>query len=141
MTFSAGETVEPAAELPAGDADRHVGADRLVPAPNIAYVAALGPAAVAQSDRIASEAVSALMGSTAGTLIAAAILISIFSAANGLTLTAPRVYFAMAQDKLFFARLAEVHPRYGTPAFAIVASSAWRFSSQPLAPSNSSSPM
>ncbi len=44
---------------------------------------------------------------------------------RGLTLTAPRVYFAMAQDKLFFARLAEVHPRFGTPAFAIVASSAW----------------
>jgi len=65
------------------------------------------------------------MWPTAGKLIAAAILISIFSAANGLTLTAPRVYVAMAQDKVFLGRLAEVHPRFGTPAFAIVASSAW----------------
>jgi APA family basic amino acid/polyamine antiporter len=51
--------------------------------------------------------------------------VSIFSAANGLTMTAPRVYFAMAQDKLFFARLASVHPRFGTPAFAIGVSSIW----------------
>ena len=93
--------------------------------PNIAYVGALGPAAVVQSDGIASDAVTALMGPGAGGVLAAAILISVFSAANGLTLTAPRVYFAMAQDKLFFGRLAEVHPRFGTPAFAIIASSAW----------------
>ena len=52
---------------------------------------------------------------------AAAILVSIFSAINGITITAPRVYYAMARDGLFFRRLAEVHPRYGTPAVSIVA--------------------
>jgi APA family basic amino acid/polyamine antiporter len=56
-----------------------------------------------------------------GTLI----LVSIFSAANGLMLTAPRVYYAMARDGVFFKRLAEVSPRFGTPAFAIVAIGAW----------------
>jgi APA family basic amino acid/polyamine antiporter len=53
------------------------------------------------------------------------ILVSIFSAANGLTLTAPRLYYAMARDGVFFQRLAEVSPRFGTPAIAIVTSSAW----------------
>jgi APA family basic amino acid/polyamine antiporter len=77
------------------------------------------------SNRVASEAVTALLGPTAGNLIAVAILISIFSAANGITLTAPRVYFAMARDRVFFSRLADLHPRFGTPAFAIVFSSAW----------------
>jgi APA family basic amino acid/polyamine antiporter len=48
-----------------------------------------------------------------------------FSAANGLTLTAPRAFFAMARDGLFFRRLGEVHPRFGTPAIAIIASSLW----------------
>jgi len=48
-----------------------------------------------------------------------------FSAANGLTLTAPRVYYAMARDGVFFQRLATVHPRFGTPAFAVIASSLW----------------
>ncbi len=125
VTFSAGETVNPQRSFPRA---MLIGASALIVLyllPNIAYIAALGPAAVAQSDRIASEAVTALLGPAAGQLIAAAILVSIVSAANGLTLTAPRVYFAMAQDKLFFGRLAEVHPRFGTPAFAIIASSAW----------------
>jgi len=65
------------------------------------------------------------MGPGAGTLIAAAIVISMFGAANGITLTAPRVYYAMARDGVFFKRLAEVHPRFGTPAIAVIASSAW----------------
>jgi APA family basic amino acid/polyamine antiporter len=125
VTFSAGETVDPQRNFPRA---MLIGTSALIVMyllPNIAYIAALGPAAVGQSDRIASEAVTALMGPAAGNLIAAAILVSIFSAANGITLTAPRVYFAMAQDRLFFGRLADVHPRFGTPAFAIVASSAW----------------
>ena len=48
-----------------------------------------------------------------------------YSAAHATVITAPRVYFAMAAEGLFFRRLAEVHPRYGTPAIAIVASCAW----------------
>jgi APA family basic amino acid/polyamine antiporter len=57
--------------------------------------------------------------------VSALIAVSIFSAANGLLLTSPRVYFAMARDGVFFERLAVVHPRFGTPAFAIVAIAAW----------------
>ena len=125
VTFAAGETVEPERNFPRA---MFIGTAALIAIyllPNIAYVAALGPDGVMRSDRVASEAVTALMGPAAGNLIAAAILVSIFSAANGLTLTAPRVYFAMARDGVFFRRLADVHPRYGTPAFAIIVSSAW----------------
>jgi APA family basic amino acid/polyamine antiporter len=125
VTFAAGETVEPERNFPRA---MFVGTAALIAIyllPNVAYIAALGTAGVMQSDRVASEAVTALMGPAAGNLIAAAILVSIFSAANGLTLTAPRVYFAMARDGVFFRRLADVHPRFGTPAFAIVVSSAW----------------
>ena len=50
---------------------------------------------------------------------------SIFSASNGLTLTLPRLFFAMSQDRLFFARLADVHPKFGTPAWAIVGTALW----------------
>src|ERR1700722_20200841 len=58
-------------------------------------------------------------------LVGIAILISIFSAANSICLTAPRVYYAMARDGVFFRRLAEVHPRFGTPAVAVISSSIW----------------
>jgi APA family basic amino acid/polyamine antiporter len=53
------------------------------------------------------------------------ILVSMFSAANGITLTAPRMYYAMGRDGVFFKSLGNVHPRWNTPAFAIVASSVW----------------
>jgi APA family basic amino acid/polyamine antiporter len=74
---------------------------------------------------VAAEAATALFGPAAGTLVALVILVSIFSATNGTVLTLPRAFFAMARDGIFFRRLAQVHPRFGTPAVAIVASSAW----------------
>jgi len=92
---------------------------------NFAYLAALGPAKVAASERVAGEAVAAVMGPAAGWLIAAAIIVSMYSAAHSTVITVPRVYFAMARDGLFFRRLTEVHPRYGTPAVAIISSCAW----------------
>src|SRR5207245_5989594 len=92
---------------------------------NVGYLAALGPDGVAGTDRVAATAVSGLFGRAAGRLVAAAILVSMFSATNGLILTTSRVYYAMARDGLFFRRLADVHPRFGTPALAIVAGSAW----------------
>ena len=91
----------------------------------IGYIAALGPAGVAGSDRVAAEATSTLFGPAAGKLIAVMILISIVSATNGTVLTLPRAFFAMARDGIFFRGLAEIHPRYGTPAVAIVTCSIW----------------
>jgi APA family basic amino acid/polyamine antiporter len=124
-TFSAGETMDPQRSFPRGMA---LGTGALVLLycfANVGYVAALGPERAAASDGIAAEAVGTLFGPTAGRLIAVAILISIFSAANATLLTSPRVFYAMARDGVFFRALAEVHPRFGTPAFAIVAGSLW----------------
>jgi len=92
---------------------------------NLGYIAALGPVAAAQSDHIAADAAGALLGHAAGKVVGALILVSIFSAANGIMLTAPRMYFAMARDGVFFQRLAIIHPRFGTPAFAILAIALW----------------
>jgi APA family basic amino acid/polyamine antiporter len=92
---------------------------------NFAYLAALGPARVAASQRVAGEAVAQVMGPAAGWLIASVIIVSMYSAAHATVITVPRVYFAMARDGLFFRRLTEVHPRYNTPALAIITSCAW----------------
>jgi APA family basic amino acid/polyamine antiporter len=91
----------------------------------IAYLVALGPAGAAASDRIASTAARQVIGPWAAKLVAFAILISTFSSANSVILTAPRVFFAMANDKLFFKKLSEVHPRFGTPAAAVLALGVW----------------
>jgi basic amino acid/polyamine antiporter, APA family len=91
----------------------------------IAYLVALGPAAAATTDTIASTAARQVIGPWAAKLVAFTILISTFSSANSVILTAPRVFFAMANDKLFFKKLAEVHPRFGTPAAAVLALGVW----------------
>ena len=61
----------------------------------------------------------------AAKLVALTILVSVFSAINSVALTAPRVFYAMAADGLFFKKLAEVHPRFRTPAFAITVLGIW----------------
>ena len=124
-TFSAGETVNAQRNFPRALIIGSAALIGIYLLANLAYIGALGPTKAAQTDSIAATAVTAVVGSGAAKLVALAILISIFSAANGVALTAPRVYFAMARDGLFFHRLAEVHPRFHTPAFAVLAGSAW----------------
>ena len=125
VTFSAGEVINPQRNYPRA---LFVGTALLISIyliANLAYLAALGPAGVAGSASVAAESLTAVGNPTAAKLIAIAILVSVFSAANSNVLTCPRVYYAMASDGLFFRKLAEVHPRFGTPAFAIVAGSLW----------------
>ncbi len=123
LTFSAGETLDPQRTFARGLVLGTAALIGIYLFANVAYLAALGPQQMEQSQRVAAEAVSTRFGPAAGKLIAAAILVSMFSAANGVTLTASRVYYAMANDGVFFRRLGEVHARFGTPALAIAWSS------------------
>ena len=125
VSFSAGETRNAQRNFPLGLLSGTVALVGIYLVTNIAYLAALGPSGVATSDRLAATAVATVVSPAAAKLVAVMILISIFSAANGTMLTAPRVYYAMAADGLFFRRFAEVHPRFKTPAFAIIAGAVW----------------
>lgn len=125
VTYLAGETIDAQRNFPRGIVTGTIALIVIYLLANIAYVAALGVGRGMASERIASEAVTAIAGAGAGKLVALAILISMFSAANATVLAATRVYFAMAQDGLFFRRMGTVHPRWKTPAFAVVASCVW----------------
>jgi APA family basic amino acid/polyamine antiporter len=125
VTYSAGEVKDPQRTFPRAIVIGTVALVAIYLLACLGYIAALGPAGVAASDRVAAEATTRLFGPAAGKLIAVMILISIVSATNGTVLTLPRAFFAMARDGIFFRRLAEVHPRFGTPAVAIIASSLW----------------
>jgi len=125
VTFSAGETKDPQRVFPLGIAVGTAAIIGIYVLANIGYIAALGADGAMKSERIAAESMALAFGPAAGKLIAATILVSMFSAANGITLTAPRLYYSMSRDGVFFARLAEVHPRFKTPAIAIVTSSVW----------------
>ncbi len=122
VTFADAEALNPQRTLPRAIAVGTVALILIYLIANFAYLAALGPGGVMASERVAAEATAAVLGPGAGRLIAAAIILSMYSAAHATVITAPRVYFAMANEGLFFRKLAEVHPRYGTPAVAIIAS-------------------
>ena len=92
---------------------------------NVAYLRTLGVAGLAGSTAPAADAVSALLGRRGRGLIAAGIAISTFGFLNLVILVSPRVYQAMARDGLFFPSLARLHPRYHTPAAAIVFQGVW----------------
>lgn len=124
-TFSAGETLEPQRNFPRAFLVGTLSLIAIYLIANLGYISALGSAGAAASNSVAADAMRAVLGPFFAKLIAVAILISMFSAANGLTLTSPRVYYAMANDGVFFRKLAEVHPRFRTPAFAVIAGSAW----------------
>lgn len=92
---------------------------------NLTYVKTLGVSGLAQSSAPAADVMGAILGDTGRTFIAAGIAVSTLGFLNLVILVSPRVYRAMAQDGLFFSRLARLHPRYRTPAGAIVLQGGW----------------
>ncbi len=92
---------------------------------NFAYLRVLPLGALAEHQRVASKAMEVLTGLRGAAFVSALILCSIFGALNGNILGGPRGYFAMARDKVFFASVGRVHPRFQTPALAVLVQGAW----------------
>ena len=87
---------------------------------NIFYVTALPLSEMIGVVRIGEKATTYAFGQSAGSLMAGLILISILGCLSATIIFGPRIYYAMAVDGLFFKKFAFVHPRYHTPAPAIV---------------------
>jgi APA family basic amino acid/polyamine antiporter len=124
-SYSAGEMIDPIRDFPRASLAAGLTLMAIYLLPVCAYFVVLGPERAANSPRIAAAAVSEIAGPWAAKIVAAIILVSVFSAANSTFLTVPRVFYAMARDKLFFRQLGNVHPRYHTPAVAIIATGVW----------------
>ena len=92
---------------------------------NMAYLRVLPISEIAASDHVGATVASRVLGSGGGSLVSLIILVSIIGTLNGCFLTSPRIYFAQARDGLFFQKFAEVHPRYETPGFSILAQGLW----------------
>src|SRR5918992_400096 len=92
--------------------------------PNGTDVLARGLQYAAQ-DRVGTAAIEVALGAGAATIMAIAILLSTFGCNNGLILSGPRVYYAMARDRLFFERAGRLHPEFRTPVFGLVAQAFW----------------
>ena len=92
--------------------------------PNGATVAARGIQYAAE-DRVATAALGQLFHSGGAFLMAAAILVSTFGCANGMSLAGARVYYAMSRDGLFFKSVGKLHPRYKTPVAGLLVQAVW----------------
>jgi basic amino acid/polyamine antiporter, APA family len=123
--FVAEEIVDPERNLPRALLLGVLGVVIVYLLANSAYLRTLGAAGLAASDAPAAEAMERVLGPAGRTFITAGIAISTFGFLNLVILVSPRVYQAMAADGLFFPRLARLHPRYRTPAAAIVFQAAW----------------
>jgi APA family basic amino acid/polyamine antiporter len=92
---------------------------------NVAYLRLLPVGAIMASSHVASDAVEVALGRAGGSVVAAAIATSALGTAGIFTLTAPRIYWAMAERGLFFRGVVVVHARWRTPVRAILLQTAW----------------
>jgi APA family basic amino acid/polyamine antiporter len=94
---------------------------------NVAYLSILPADAIAAApqDRVGSTALQAVFGAPGLYAMAAAVALSCFGCNAALILSAPRVYYAMARDGLFFAAAGRLHPRFKTPSAALIAQAVW----------------
>ncbi|MDQ3674151.1 MAG: amino acid permease [Gemmatimonadota bacterium] len=137
VTFAAAEVHEPRRNLPRALLYGTGLVTLLYILANVAYLSVLplqGTAdastvtgrgiANATQDRVGSAVAESIFGPVGATIMAIAILISTFGCNNGLILAGARVYYAMAKDKLFFARAGNLN-RNNVPAAALIAQSVW----------------
>ena len=125
VTYSAEETHNPTRTLPRALVFGMAIVIVCYLALNLLYLYVLPLDKVVASQRVAADAADALLGSGGASLMAAVVVFSTVGALGGLILAGPRVYFAMAADRVLPAWFAAVHPRYQTPHRAILLQAAW----------------
>jgi basic amino acid/polyamine antiporter, APA family len=124
-SFLSGEMRHPKRDLPRGLLFGVSGVILLYLSVNWVCVHTLGPAVLAASTTPASAAMRVVWGQVGAVVIALGVVLSTLGFLAQSILTAPRVYFAMAKDGLFFRAVARLHPRTHAPWVAILLQSAW----------------
>jgi basic amino acid/polyamine antiporter, APA family len=124
-SFVSGEMTAPRRDLPRALLIGVLGVIVLYVSVNVACLHVLGPAGLAATTTPASEVMRRVLGAPGARLIAAGIAVSTVGFLSQGMLTAPRVYFAMARDGVFFRSVAYVDPRSRAPVVAIAVQGVW----------------
>src|SRR5206468_12347978 len=126
VTFTAGEVRDPRRNLPLSLALGTGLVIGLYLLANLAYLCVLPLEKIqhAADDRVGTAAMAVMFGATGGAIMAVAIMISTFGCCNGLILAGARVYYAMAQDGLFFRSTGRLNAKH-VPAMALALQGAW----------------
>jgi len=125
ITWVAGEVKEPRRNVPLAMVLGVLTVGVIYVAMNMTYMYALPLKEIAAHETIAHAAAVALFSPRAAGWLSLMIAISCFSAAATCTLSGARVYLAMAQDGVFFKRMAVIHPKWRTPAFSLIGQGVW----------------
>jgi APA family basic amino acid/polyamine antiporter len=120
LSFVGGEVKDPRRNLPRALILGTVAVLVIYLLANIAYLSVLSVEEMRTSRLVAADVAQRLVGMPGVVLVSSTVLLSTFGTLNGSILTGPRIFFAMADDGLFFRRVAAVHPRFQTPYVAIV---------------------
>jgi basic amino acid/polyamine antiporter, APA family len=125
ITWVAGEVKDPRRNVPLAMVLGVLAVGVIYVAMNLTYMYALPLKEIAVHETIAHAAAAALFSPRAAVWLSLMIAISCFSAAATCTLSGARVYLAMAQDGVFFKRMAVIHPKWRTPAFSLIGQGVW----------------
>jgi basic amino acid/polyamine antiporter, APA family len=125
ITWVSGEVKDPRRNVPLAMVLGVLAVGAIYLAMNLTYMYALPLTEVAKHETIAHAAATTLFSPGAAVWLSAMIAVSCFSAAATCTLSGARVYMAMAQDGVFFKRMAVVHPKWRTPAFSLIGQGVW----------------
>jgi APA family basic amino acid/polyamine antiporter len=125
VTYAAGETREARRTIPRALLVGTLIVTACYLALNAAYLHVLPLGEMIRSTRVAADAAAHVVGSSGAALISVLVVISTLGALNGIILSGPRVYYAMAEDGLAFRWLGAIHPRFQTPHRAILLQAVW----------------
>jgi basic amino acid/polyamine antiporter, APA family len=120
LSFAGGEVANPQRNLPRAVIIGTLAILAIYLSANVAYLYVSPIERIAQSRLIAADTMQAIFGQAGVAFISVVVMLSAFGALNASMLASPRVFFAMADDGLFFRTVAKVHPRYNTPYVAIL---------------------
>lgn len=123
-TFLAGETPNPKRTVPLAMIIGTLTITAVYLLTNVAYMQLLPIESIAEEKLVAALAVQQVIPN-GSRLIAALVATSTFGTLGVYCLTAPRIYYAMAKDGIFFKAIAKVHPKYKTPVHAILLQAIW----------------
>ena len=124
VSFAGGEVKDPQRTLPRAIIGGTLGVVVAYLAVNVGYVYVLSMSGVAGSPLVAADTMTRIIGPGGAALVSMLVALSTFGALNADFLGSPRVFFAMADDGLFFRSIARVHPRFQTPHVAILLTAA-----------------
>jgi amino acid transporter len=120
LAYNSGEVKDPQRNLPRALIGGTLLVVAIYLAANVAYLAVLPIEKIRVSKLVAADAAEVVLGTAGAAFVSVTVMISTFGTLNTVLFTSPRVFFAMAADRLFFRTVASVHPRFGTPWVSIL---------------------